>query len=156
MIYQGIHSGELDKLETKDIDLEAGKIYIQGTERSNERTLQLEANQLIPIQNYLQQIRPMLLQQIDKETTRLLVNTGNCTNTKNTTSDLFRKLKKQYPYLTDRKQIRASVITNWLKKEHLREVQYKAGHKYVSSTEKYDTTALETLLEELENYHPLK
>ena len=129
MIYQGIHSGELDKLETKDIDLEAGKIYIQGTERSNERTLQLEANQLIPIQNYLQQIRPMLLQQIDKETTRLLVNTGNCRNTKNTTSDLFRKLKKQYPYLTDRKQIRASVITNWLKKEHLREVQYKAGHK---------------------------
>ena len=59
MVYQGLHRGELRRLETKDINLEEGKIYIQQTARSNERTLNLEANQLIPLQNYLHQIRPM-------------------------------------------------------------------------------------------------
>ena len=53
-------------------------------------------------------------------------------------------------------QIRASVITNWLQHYNLREVQYMAGHKYVSSTERYRTDNLENLQKELEKYHPLK
>lgn len=39
----------------------------------------------------------------------------------------------------------ASVITNWLQYYNLREVQYMAGHKYVSSTERYRTDNLEDL-----------
>ena len=38
----------------------------------------------------------------------------------------------------------------------VREVQYMAGHKYVSSTERYRTDNLEDLQKELEKYHPLK
>jgi integrase/recombinase XerD len=53
-------------------------------------------------------------------------------------------------------QIRASTITNWLKHYNLREVQYMAGHKYVSSTERYRMDTLEDLQKELEKYHPLK
>ncbi|MDD4673691.1 MAG: hypothetical protein PHI03_12220 [Bacteroidales bacterium] len=53
-------------------------------------------------------------------------------------------------------QIRVSVITSWLQHYNLREVQYMAGHKYVSSTERYRTDNLKDLQKELEKYHPLK
>lgn len=51
-------------------------------------------------------------------------------------------------------QIRHSVITEWLKEKDLRTVQYMAGHKYVSSTERYLTTNLEDLKEALNKHHP--
>ncbi len=53
-------------------------------------------------------------------------------------------------------QLRQSVITEWLKKKELRTVQYMAGHKYVSSTERYQTSNLEDLKEALNKHHPLK
>jgi integrase/recombinase XerD len=46
-------------------------------------------------------------------------------------------------------------ITNWLKHFNLRETQYMAGHKYVSSTERYRMDNLEDMQKELEKYHPL-
>jgi integrase/recombinase XerD len=52
-------------------------------------------------------------------------------------------------------QIRASVITKWLKIYNLREVQYRAGHKYISSTESYLQNDMEGLQEEINMYHPL-
>lgn len=52
-------------------------------------------------------------------------------------------------------QIRSSVITNWLKHYNLRELQYMAGHKYVSSTERYRMDNLDYLQKELEKHHPL-
>ena len=52
-------------------------------------------------------------------------------------------------------KIRASVITKWLKKYNLREVQYLAGHSYISSTEHYLQNDMEGLLEEIQKYHPL-
>ena len=54
------------------------------------------------------------------------------------------------------KQIRSSVITHWLKNHNLRQVQYMAGHKYVSSTERYQMNNLDKLQGQLEKYHPLK
>jgi integrase/recombinase XerD len=65
-------------------------------------------------------------------------------------------INRYEPRLNNMAQIRASVITNWLKHYNLREVQYMAGHKYVSSTECYRTDHLEGLQKELEKYHPLK
>jgi integrase/recombinase XerD len=49
-----------------------------------------------------------------------------------------------------------SVITNWLKKHSLRETQYLAGHKYVSSTARYQTTNLDDLQQALKDHHPLQ
>ena len=65
-------------------------------------------------------------------------------------------INRYEPGLNNMAQIRASVITNWLKHYNLLEVQYMAGHKYVSSTERYRTYNLEDLQKELEKYHPLK
>jgi len=54
------------------------------------------------------------------------------------------------------KTIRQSVIANLLKTgKDLRMVQAFAGHKKVSSTERYCQTGLEALKLALQKYHPL-
>jgi site-specific recombinase XerD len=52
-------------------------------------------------------------------------------------------------------QLRASVITAWLKQYDLRKVQYLAGHKYVSSTEVYKENLIDELQDDVTKYHPL-
>lgn len=70
-------------------------------------------------------------------------------------SRIKKMINRYEPRLNNMAQIRASVITNWLQHYNLREVQYMAGHKYVSSTERYRTDNLEDLQKELEKCHPL-
>jgi site-specific recombinase XerD len=52
-------------------------------------------------------------------------------------------------------QIRASVITKWLRIHNLREVQYLAGHRFISSTESFMENDMEGLKEEINQFHPL-
>ena len=54
------------------------------------------------------------------------------------------------------KQIRQSIITNWLKTNNLGQVQYMVGHKYVGSTERYQGNNIESLLIRVEKCHPLQ
>ncbi|MGB3342779.1 MAG: hypothetical protein WBA61_02595 [Aequorivita sp.] len=49
----------------------------------------------------------------------------------------------------------ASVITIWLGQYNLRKVQYLAGHRYISSTERYLQNDLENLHEMVNNFHPI-
>jgi len=67
----------------------------------------------------------------------------------------MRKLKKQFPRIKSSYQIRASVITDWLKKHNLRKVQYMTGHRYISSTEAFLVNDLDELKEDVLKYHPL-
>jgi integrase/recombinase XerD len=68
---------------------------------------------------------------------------------------MFREIKKINPVIVSAIKIRQSVITYWLRTMNLRQVQYMAGHKYVSSTERYQRSNLENLQNKLEKYHPL-
>jgi integrase/recombinase XerD len=54
------------------------------------------------------------------------------------------------------KQIRSSAIITWLKQYHLRQVQYMAGHKYVSSTERYQLNHIDELQTAIQEHHPMK
>lgn len=47
IVYQGMNTTELGKLEPQDVKLREGKIYIAGSRRSNPRELKLEALQVI-------------------------------------------------------------------------------------------------------------
>lgn len=58
------------------------------------------------------------------------------------------------PRLTNALHIRGSVIINWLKLHNKRQVQYMAGHKYISSTEAYAVQDRDTLQDELSKHHP--
>jgi len=45
-------------------------------------------------------------------------------------------------------------ITHWLKQYNLREVQYMAGHRYVSSTEAYPVNNMEDLRADIDQFYP--
>jgi integrase/recombinase XerD len=152
-IYQGITTDELRKLQTGDINLQQGKVHIPGSRRSNSRRLDLKPFQILALYEYLNQIRPEL---ITKPTDQLFISMEGSRNIKNSVHHLFRRLKRINPQIKDARQVRSSVIVHWLNNYNLRQVQYMAGHKYVSSTERYQLNNLEELKTEIEKYHPLK
>lgn len=149
-IYQGLQEQELAKLEIHHLRLDKGKIYVPSTKRANKRILDLKSFQILPLHEYLLTDRKSLNDKIE----------GNYLFHKKRLirgmSRIKAMIKRYEPRLTNMVQIRASTITNWLKHYNLREVQYMAGHKYVSSTERYRMDTLEDLQKELEKYHPLK
>lgn len=155
MIWQGLGTRELGKLTQKDLKLREGKIYIQGSRRSNEREMKLESVQILDLMEYTLQTRKELLELTGKETELLFVSSGASNEFRSIMSKLMQKLKKQNPRITSSKQIRASVIVGWLKNYNLREVQQMAGHRYVSSTESYLINDLDDLQEDITKFHPI-
>ncbi|MCF8226736.1 MAG: hypothetical protein K9J30_12735 [Bacteroidales bacterium] len=69
---------------------------------------------------------------------------------------MFRNIHRDHPEVRNAKQVRSSVLTHWLKHYSLRQVHYRAGHKYVCSTERYQQNNLDKLQSKLEKYHPLE
>jgi len=155
MIYQGLNSNEIRSLTVTDIKLREGKIYIAGTRRSNERELNLESHQILDMMEYTLQTRNELLKQTKKKSDKLFTSTGNGEGFNNVMQKLMKKLNKINSKITSANQIRTSVITQWLKLYNLRQVQYMAGHRYVSSTESYLINDLEDLQDDITKYHPI-
>jgi site-specific recombinase XerD len=152
MIYQGLLVGELMRLESHHIKIQEGKILIKGTKITNERILDLQALQLPEIQNYLKANRFKEGAIFTEKRLKIV----SLSNIKNRLHYMFDQLKRLNPKMINAMQIRNSVITEWLRKNNLRQVQYMAGHKYVSSTERYQTNNLEDLQSELQQHHPMK
>jgi integrase/recombinase XerD len=86
---------------------------------------------------YQLKIRNELLALTGKQSERLFVSAGTSERFRSIINKLIKKLKKQNSKAISVNQIRTSVITHWLKSYHLRQVQYMAGHRYVSSTESF-------------------
>ena len=91
----------------------------------------------------------------EKDIHRLFISMNSMEDIKNSLLHLKYALRKLNPKYKHSMQIRQSVITEWLKEKNLRTVQYMAGHRYVSSTERYQTSNLEDLKEALNKHHPL-
>lgn len=169
LIYQAVNTEELSKLEPCHVKLKEGKIYIPGNRRRNSRTLELKSFQVMELHEYLTEIRPKILEEITKpkpcrkpdriNRTRikdqLFVSINGSEHIKNSLLHLFRDVQKINPNVINAVQIRQSVITYWLKNHNLRQVQYMAGHRWVSSTERYQTNNLDSLQNRLDQYHPL-
>lgn len=154
MIYQGFNTAELTEVEVKDVNIHEGIIYIPQTGRANSRTLKLEAQQVMEIQNYIRQYRPMLLAMHKKKSNKLILSAGKGKKLNNTCFALLNTLRKVNPQIKSIHQIKAAVMNHWLKKYSTRQVQYMAGHRYVSSTEIYSTKKIESLQEQLEKLMP--
>lgn len=155
MIYQGLSANELSNITQTDLKLREGKVYIAGTRKSNERTLKLEPHQIMGMMEYTSQIRKELVTLSNKNTDKLIISVGQGTGISNMMAKMLQKLNKQNSKVTSIQQIRTSVITHWLKHYNLREVQYMAGHRYVSSTEGYLVNDLDDLQEDISKYHPI-
>jgi integrase/recombinase XerD len=169
LIYQGVTTEELKQLEPNHLKLKEGKIYIPGNRRRNSRNLELKPFQILDLYEYQNEIRPTILKEIKKPRparkpdkinqtkieNQLFISINGSENIKNSLLHMFKAIRKENPEILHPKQIRASVITYWLKNHNLRQVQYMAGHKYVSSTERYQLNNLDNLQSKLDKYHPL-
>ncbi len=142
MVFQGLLPDEIRQLEVKDLQPEKGKISVPASKRSETRVLNLEITQLFFIQKYLSEskVKENLFE-------------GNVTNI---VYRLFKRhLKLINSLASSAIQIKMSLLTEMLKTKDLREVQTFAGHRFVSSTERYQTNDLQSLQSDLEKYHLL-
>lgn len=155
LIYQGLQTTELERLELDHLDLEAGKIRIPPGKLGAGRTLQLHPSQILDLKRYQSNVRPELVEKQPEPTNKLLLSGGGSPTLHNAVKNLVRQLKKTYPWFTGASQLRASRIAIWVKTCNLREAQYRAGHRQVSTTERYKTSDLESLTEAVSKHHPL-
>lgn len=155
MLYQAMDTKDLKLLCVSDVKLREGKIFIPGTRRSNERELKLEALQIIDLMEYLLKTRNELLQITNKKTEQLFISIGKSERFNNMMVYLLKKLQQISKKVTSAKQLKASVIVHWLKLYNLRQVQYMAGHRYVSSTEAFLVNEMDEMIEDIEKYHPI-
>jgi integrase/recombinase XerD len=152
LVYQALTREELEELRPEHLKLREGKIQIPPTGKQNGRILSLQPFQIIDLQEYLYLIRPKL----QSRSERLFTGRNDIENLQNTLLHLNHALRRINPKVKHAVQIRQSVITEWLKEKDLRTVQYMAGHRYVSSTERYQSSNLEDLKEALSKHHPLR
>jgi integrase/recombinase XerD len=156
MIWQGITSGESMRMMVMDIDLEKANVYIPSVKRSASRKLKLQPEQIFLLQEYIQYIRPIMLKTHKRKTDYLFIPNGTGLNLHNSLFALYTELREQFDFFKDADQIHASVLVLWNKSYNVRQVQYMAGHKYLSSTDRYRTIKLESLQEQLEKIHPVR
>lgn len=151
LIFQGLTSGEIKRLQTQDIKLAEGKIYIRSSRHTNSRTLRLEACQILEMKTYQEDIRP----ELKHTSTNQLIISKKSMQVQNILNHLFIDLREHHPEVKHARQIRQSVLSEWLKEKDVRIVQYMSGHKSVKSTEYYQSLHLKDLQEQLNKFHPL-
>lgn len=155
MVNQGLTTAEISKLEEQDLQLEEGKLTITESRKSAERTLDLKSHQMMALMKYHFTTLKEIKAHTSKQTNKLFPALGSAEDSSNLWKSLTKELKEKHQRFNNFKQVRASVITHWLGQHNLRQVQYMAGHKYISSTEKYKIGQLEDLQSDIDEFHPI-
>ena len=153
LVYQGLHTTELQHLKEEHVELYKGKIHIPQTARTNGRTLELKPWQLMEFMEYIQKVKPQIVPESEESLFTSSYGNSNLSNVLKRISEELKLINYNYQNAI---QIRNSVIVNWLKSNNLRKTQYLAGHRYISSTERYQQDNLEELHEMINNFHPIK
>lgn len=156
IVYQCLRMEEITQLTLKDLQLKDGKVNVKGSRKTNSRALKLEAQQMADLLEYLSNGRKELMEQTGKQTDQVFLSAGTGEQLFNTMQYLLKQLRKQNTKVMDWKQLRASVISNWVKQYGLRKAQYMAGHRYVSSTEAYKQQDMDELKGDIDQYHPIQ
>lgn len=166
LIYQGLKAEELNILELSHLDLQQGTITIPEGRRRSERTLKLESHQVIGFYEYINNTRKELLtckykrateykKELPENITNLFISHDAGLELNNLLHKLGKQLQTQYPKVRGLKHIRASVIVHWLNQHNKRKVQQMAGHRYISSTENYESSNMADLQEDFNTFFPI-
>jgi integrase/recombinase XerD len=154
LIYQGLRVEEVAAINLQDLQLREGKITIHSQRRTAARIMKLESHQVYELMDYIHEIRKQFLQS-NATSSKLFLQWKTKNNFHNITQSMLKHLRKINHRIKNFDQVRASVITAWLKQYDLRKVQYLAGHKYVSSTEEYKANNIDELENDIAKFHPL-
>jgi site-specific recombinase XerD len=160
LVSQGATAPELDRMEVNDIDLIRATIKIRGGKHCADRVLPLKATQIGLFMNYLQKVRPQFMEYHAEESNKLFLPLVTTVRNRPENKEIYiyellarqiRQIDKNFLNYT---QIRASVITFWLKTQGLRKTQYMAGHRNISTTEAYLPNNYEDLANDINRLHP--
>lgn len=169
MVWQGLQTAEVNSLRVSDIKLREGKVRIPGSKKGAERILDLKPQQIIEMMEYQQKTRVALLKNFPPDETsipeseqRFFISAPQAGKKQSLRQDSFNTWKrlsedvrKKCPRFINFLQVRSSVITHWIGQYNLRQVQYFAGHKQISTTEGYLVNQVEDLQNDIEKYHPI-
>jgi site-specific recombinase XerD len=140
MIYQGLDTGEIDRLSISDVNTSKGTIYIASKARRYSRVLNLEASQILPMYQYLQSL-PSTQDKLFE------IDVRSCMGY------IIEYIKGIEPQVSNAEHIRQSRMIIWVSTLKLREAQYQIGHKFVSSTEGYFLQDTTELVDEINRLH---
>jgi integrase/recombinase XerD len=143
MVFQGLNTGELDRLTVEDVNVKKGTIYIGSSGRSVSRVLRLDTSQTIPFYEYLLQL--------ESSQSKLF-----SIRVRSYMFELLKIIRAIEPKVKNAEHIRQSRIIAWVSDLDIRTAQYQIGHRYVSSTEKYLIHTTDDLVDELNKIHLFK
>lgn len=153
MVYQGLSTTDMKRLKPEHVQPKKGKVYVPSGKIGGRRELALMPWQVMELMEYLNETWPELIRRKRATNEELFpVTNGRLTDT---VAHIIKKLRKVNRKVRNGYQIRASVIVNWLSKYNLRKVQVMAGHRKISTTERYVQKDLKKLHEMVANYHPI-
>ena len=156
LVNQALLVSDIESLRIEDLDLKNAKIKVKSTGITNERILDLKAEQILLFYEYLKEEREKMKEKRPDNFYFLLNKLGS----KITADDinyLVSTYQKGFTKKLTSVKIRQSVIKLKLDQgENLRKVQYFAGHKHADTTEKYRETGIEALQTAINQYHPIK
>lgn len=154
--YQGLKTNEIGLIEVEMVDFKKQTIEIPATIRTNKRILRLQVEQLLDLYQYVSEYRQEFIGKLGlKESRFLLVGNQRESDLGTILRQIPIELKKTRCRFVHFVNIRSSVIVNWLKTNSLRKVQYMAGHRCVSSTEKYREADISKLKNVVMKKHPM-
>jgi site-specific recombinase XerD len=143
MVYQGLDTGELDRLNVTDINIKQCTVYIASKNSRNSRTLKLENAQILAFYQYLQSL-PANQEKLF------------AMDVQSAMKYLLQYIKGVEPQVRNAEHIRQSRIMVWVSTLKLREAQHQIGHKYASSTECYLQQNTTELVDEINTLHLFK
>jgi integrase/recombinase XerD len=155
LIHQGLTVTEMASLCVGDIHLSQGTLQVRATAKTNGRILALEAAQILLLKRYIDTDRPALVR---KDSLALILTKLGTPEKGEGIHYLVSTFQGQFTArpLTPT-TIRQSVIAQWLKEgRDIRVVQVMAGHKYPSTTERYQQSRVEELKAAVLRYHPMR
>jgi len=154
LIYQGLTTKNIVSIELRDLNLEQATIYIKAETTLNARTLELHPRQIMLMNRYLNEERPILNR---SNTTHLILTRRYQQERGCGVHDVVKVYKPLFLGKTlTPLAIRQSVIANLLKAgKDIRAVQVFAGHKSPLTTERYQQTGIEELTAAVMKFHPL-
>jgi integrase/recombinase XerD len=156
VLFQGLLRSELQELRVGDVDLEKGVVFVQGQRKTNSRKLKLEPIQLLHLYDYLHKYRRDFVACKKEVTDNFFLSKGTGKYLNNAVCNIINEFKIKYPQIVNLRHIRGSVITNWEKEQGIIEAMTKAGHRYISSTQRYQTGKYEELQDLLKTKHPME
>lgn len=156
MVFLGLQRKEIEMLQVEDLNLDEVRLYVPRTNTNNERYINLNPKQILHLSQYVYDIRAKLMRESKIETNRLFFSCGDGMGLNNALARHMKRLKREFHYFTDFKQLKQSRMAIWVKELGLRQAQYLGGYRYVTSVQRYDFKSIDDLKMKLEYNHPME